>query len=63
MSMNSGGIGEYVRQNDQWAGGNFIFGYVQLTQHADPKALETKLPAFLQKHGGDQLRETGIEKH
>lgn len=62
MSMNSGGIGEYVRQNDQWAGGNFIFGYVQLTQHADPKALETKLPAFLQKHGGDQLRETGIEK-
>ena len=62
MSMNSGGIGEYVRQNDQWAGGNFIFGYVQLARTADPSSLETKLPSFLQRHGGDQLRETGIEK-
>ena len=62
MSMNSGGIGEYVRQNNQWAGGNFIYGYVQLAHATNPHSLESKFPAFLEKHGGDQFRETGMQK-
>ena len=62
MSMNSGGIGEYVRQNNQWAGGNFIYGYVQLAHTTNPHSLESKFPAFLVKHGGDQFRETGMQK-
>ena len=62
MAMNSGGIGEYVRNNDQWAGGNFIYGYIELHPSAKPKALEAKLAAFLQRYGGQQLKALGMEK-
>ncbi len=62
MAMNSGGIGEYVRSNNMWAGNNFISGYVKLKPHADPDALAAKLPAFLDRHGADQLRELGMAK-
>ena len=62
MSMNSGGIGEYVIQNNQWAGGNFIYGYVELHPSANTESLLSKLPAFLQKYGANQFKEFGIEK-
>ncbi|MCB0610980.1 MAG: ABC transporter permease [Lewinellaceae bacterium] len=62
MTMNSGGIGEYVRESNHWAGNNFISGYVKLKPHADAEALEAKLPAFLNRHGTDQLRELGMAK-
>ncbi|MCB0571068.1 MAG: ABC transporter permease [Phaeodactylibacter sp.] len=62
LSMNSGGIGEYVRTSNHWAGNNFISGYIKLKPRADAKALEAKLPAFLQKHGAEQLKELGMKK-
>ena len=62
MSMNSGGIGEYVINNTQWAGGNFIAGYVELHEHANAQDLESKLVAFMERYGGDQLREFGASK-
>ncbi len=63
MSMNSGGIGEFVRTNNQWAGQNFIYTYVKLNPHADEALLESKLPAFLERHGADNLRELSMKKH
>ena len=62
MNMNSGGIGEFVRSNNQWAGQNFVYTYVKLNPNTDAKLLEAKLPAFLLKHGADNLRELGMKK-
>ncbi len=62
MALNSGGLGEYVRTNTTWVGNNFIYGYIELHAGTDPKKLESKLPDFLQKHSGTQLKETGMEK-
>ncbi|MCB0551720.1 MAG: FtsX-like permease family protein, partial [Phaeodactylibacter sp.] len=55
-------IGQYIRSNNSWAGNNFIYGYLRLRPGADPKALEAKLPDFLQKYGGTQLRDLGMDK-
>ncbi len=62
ITMNSGGIGEYVRQNDMWAGNNFTNSFVKLKPNADVAALEKKLPAFLNKYGAGQLKQLGMEK-
>jgi putative ABC transport system permease protein len=63
MSMNSGGVGEFVRTNNQWAGQNFVYTYVKLNPNADAALLESKLPAFLERHGADNLRELSMKKH
>jgi putative ABC transport system permease protein len=61
MNMNSGGLGEFIRNNNQWAGQNFIYTYLRLNPNADAAALESKLPAFLQKYGAENLKESGIK--
>jgi putative ABC transport system permease protein len=62
ITMNSGGIGGYVRQNESWAGNNFTNSYIKLYPHTDASSLETKLPAFLLKYGAQQLKDLGMEK-
>jgi len=62
ITMNSGGIGSYVRIADTWAGGNFANSYVKLAPNTNSSALEKKLPAFLIKYGAQQLKEMGMEK-
>ncbi len=62
IAMNSGGIGEYVRQNNVWAGNNFVASYVKLSPGTVVASLEKKLPAFLNKYGQEQLKAAGMEK-
>ena len=62
ITMNSGGVGDFVRNNDSWAGNNFTNSFIKLKPNADAAALEKKLPAFLQRHGEDQLKELGMTK-
>jgi putative ABC transport system permease protein len=62
ITMNSGGIGEYVRTNNMWAGNNFASSYVKLHPQASAAALEKKLPAFLLKYGQQQLKDLSMEK-
>ncbi len=62
MAMNSGGIGQFIRSNNSWAGNIFIYAYLRLRPGAGAKALEAKLPAFLQKYGDTQLRNLGMDK-
>jgi putative ABC transport system permease protein len=62
ITMNSGGIGDYVRSNTSWAGNNFTSSYVKLHPNSNVAALEKKLPAFLQKYGQQQLKELGMKK-
>jgi putative ABC transport system permease protein len=62
ITMNSGGIGDYVRKDNEWGGDNFTFTYVKLSPNANPATLEKKLPAFLNKYGGPKMKETGMKK-
>jgi putative ABC transport system permease protein len=62
VTMNSGGVGDYVRNNDSWAGNNFTNSFIKLKPNADAAALEKKLPAFLNKYGAEQLKQLGMEK-
>ncbi len=62
ITMNSGGIGEFVHNDNTWAGNNFTASYIKLVPGANPSALEKKLPAFLNKYGQEQLRGLGMEK-
>jgi len=62
ITMNSGGMGGYVLQNQAWAGNNFANTYVKLNPGADAAALEKKLPAFLNKYGEAQLKQIGMQK-
>ncbi|MDB5154989.1 MAG: FtsX-like permease family protein, partial [Mucilaginibacter sp.] len=62
ITMNSGGIGQYVRTNSAWAGNNFSNSFIRLRPDADVAALEKKLPAFLNKYGADQMKQMGMSK-
>lgn len=62
ISMNSGGLGEFVRSNQSWAGNNFTNSYIKVQPHTNVAALEAKLPAFLLSHGEQQFKTLGIEK-
>jgi putative ABC transport system permease protein len=62
ITMNSGGMGEYVLKNDMWAGNNFTYSYVKLRPDASPVVLERKLPAFLNKYGAEKMKEIGMTK-
>jgi putative ABC transport system permease protein len=62
MNMNSGGLGEFIRNNNQWAGQNFIYSYIKLNPQADAIALGAKLPAFLEQHGALNLRQLNMKK-
>jgi len=62
MTMNSGGMGSNTRTDERWGGDNFAISFVKLAPHADAAALERKLPAFIQKYGGEELKNMGMKK-
>jgi putative ABC transport system permease protein len=62
VTMNSNGDGAYAFGTQRWAGDNMAASYVRLKPGTDPAVLEKKLPAFLQKYGGDQLKALGMKK-
>ena len=62
ITMNSGGIGDMVRSSDSWAGNNFTNSFIKIHPEASATALESKLPAFLNKYGQQQLKDRSMEK-
>lgn len=62
ISMKSGDMGVGVANNNEWAGNNFLFSYLKLRPGADAGALEKKLPAFLNKYGGQRMKQLGMQK-
>ena len=62
VSMPSGGLGSYVLSSDEWSGNNFTNAYVKLRPNTLVPQLEAKLPAFLEKYAGDQLRQRNMKK-
>jgi putative ABC transport system permease protein len=65
-SILSEGSGDYVRNNpqaaDEWAGQNFVNGYVRLAPGADPKAVEVKINEVLVKYGSEDMKALGLKK-
>jgi putative ABC transport system permease protein len=62
VTMNSGGLGDYTMKNTIWAGNNFTYSYVRLRPDANAALLESKLPAFLNKYGAEQMKALGMTK-
>ncbi|MBK0377864.1 ABC transporter permease [Mucilaginibacter segetis] len=62
ITMNSGGMGSYVRQDNTWSGDNFTTSFIKVRPGTDAAALEKKFPAFLNSHGGDQFKNIGMQK-
>ena len=62
MAMQSGGMGGFTYTSNAWAGNNYAYSYVRLQPHTDPATLERLLPAFINKYGGQQLKNMGITK-
>ena len=62
VSINSGGLGEFARNNTEWAGNNFLCGYIKLKPNANPDKLEAKFPALLKRYGATRIAELGMKK-
>jgi len=62
ITMNSGGLGDYINHTDSWTNNNFIGSYVKLRKNANPAGLEKKLPAFVNRYAGKELRNAGLEQ-
>ncbi|MGZ3764918.1 MAG: ABC transporter permease, partial [Mucilaginibacter sp.] len=62
ITMNSGGLGDYVIRNNTWGGNNFTNSYIKLRPDANAAALEKKLPAFLSKYGANAMKQIGMTK-
>ncbi|MXW05972.1 MAG: FtsX-like permease family protein [Gemmatimonadetes bacterium] len=45
---------------DDWEYHRNLFTYIRLRENVSPDEFEAKLPAFLERHAGDQYREAGI---
>jgi putative ABC transport system permease protein len=62
IKMNPQGFGGSMLKNNTWSGNNFTYSYVKLIPGSSSEALEKKLPAFLAKHGAEQLKSNGMTK-
>ena len=62
VSLNSGGLGEFARNNTDWGGNNFLCGYIKLKANTNAANLEAKFPAFLKQNGAKRLNELGMNK-
>lgn len=62
LTMNSPGLGEFVRNETNFATQNFVLSYLKLTPGADAGMLESKLPEFLQRHGAKDIAAVGFSK-
>jgi putative ABC transport system permease protein len=62
MSMNSKGWGQWISSINTWAGQNFIQSYILLKENTLVSETEGKLATLLEKNGGKELREAGMNK-
>ncbi|HTF19979.1 MAG TPA: ABC transporter permease [Chryseolinea sp.] len=64
-SMMSEGMGSYLRSaeaNAQWAGNNFVPGYIKLVPGADREVVKSKINDVLQRHGAKSMEALGMKK-
>jgi putative ABC transport system permease protein len=59
MSMQSGEVGPWVREMTNMVNNNMFYSYLLLKPGADPKQLQVKFEAFIEKHAGTDLKAAG----
>jgi putative ABC transport system permease protein len=62
ITMNSGVIGNIVRNDLNWGGHNMVYSYVKLRPGSDARLLDGKLGPFLDHYGAKELKSIGMEK-
>jgi putative ABC transport system permease protein len=62
MSINGGGIGQYINTRTDLASNNMFYTYFLLKKGTDAKQLEAKFPAFIEKYAGKDLKAMGFNK-
>ncbi|RKN82905.1 ABC transporter permease [Ulvibacterium marinum] len=62
ISMNTPGLGEWVKGNDNYAQNNFAYTYLKLKPGTSTKDLVRKFPNFLQERGGSDLEDINMKK-
>jgi putative ABC transport system permease protein len=62
MSINGGGIGQYINTRTDLASNNMFYTYFLLKKGTDAKQLEAKFPAFIEKYAGKDLKAMGFSK-
>jgi putative ABC transport system permease protein len=62
MNLYSGGFGQWVRTVNDFASNNMFFTYLLLKPGASGKALESKLPSFVDKYMRTDLNAAGFNK-
>jgi putative ABC transport system permease protein len=59
MSMQSGEVGPWTRSINDMVNNNMFFTYLLLKPGTNPKQLEAKFPAFVNRYMGADLKESG----
>lgn len=63
MSLRGGDIEDFMsRRENDFASNNMFYSYLLLAPGADPKKLESKFPAFVDKYAGKDLKAMGFYK-
>ncbi|WP_299890982.1 FtsX-like permease family protein [uncultured Lacinutrix sp.] len=62
VTMNTPGLAEFVRTNQNFATQNFIYSYVKLNTADNETLVERKLPAFLNTRGAKDFATVGFKK-
>lgn len=62
ISLKGGGLEGFIQNQTDMAGNNMFNTFFLLKDGADPKALEAKFPAFVQKYIGESLKAMGFYK-
>jgi putative ABC transport system permease protein len=60
--MQSGAFGQWVSQQTNWAINTLFYTYIKLRKGTSPQLLETKLPAFMDKYAGKDLKAAGLDR-
>lgn len=62
VTMNTPGLGNFVRNNQNFATQNFVYNYVQLNTSESAKIVQEKLPEFLEARGSKDFELVGFSK-
>ena len=62
MSIPGGDMANYIRERTDLASNNMFYTYFLLTPEVNVKHLESKFPAFIEKHAGKDLKAMGFYK-
>lgn len=63
LSMKNNDVGQWVDSQEGLLGNNLFHTYIQLKKGSNSASVEQKLPDFVERHIGDQLREINFERH